>query len=353
MKIENLSITQFNPKTASEADFEKVVRIQLESFKENNPNDPPPPEHMIRKQTEMIASHPIYNIDIYIVENSSGQLSGGLIFLQGKSESEDYENQKHMAMLIPLVLPEFRRQGVGTQLLKFGVEKLSHNKEVTLVQGDTSKDAGRAFAQNLGASIGLEARDSRAQVKDLNWEMIEQWALVGGQSNPDVTIELFEGLPSDKDIEAYSQLYTEVFNQQPFDDIEGLEATWSPERLREVHARMQEVGSTDYVMVTREANGDLSGMTELSYNPERSHRAGQGLTGVQENYRGRGLGKWLKAKMLLYMRENFPTVEHIATTNAASNAAMLSINERLGFKLHKHNTLFKISIDDLRNQLDI
>ena len=57
--------------------------------------------------------------------------------------------------------------------------------------------------------------------------------------------------------------------------------------------------------------------------------------------------------MLLYMRDTFPDVEHIATTNAASNAAMLSINERLGFKVYKHNTMYKIPIDELATKLGI
>ncbi len=353
MKIETLSITHFNPETASESDFEKAIHIQLESFKENNPNDPPPPEHLLRKQMEMMNSHPVFRLNIYIAETAGGVLSGGLITIQGKPDSEDYDNQKHMGMLLPIILPDFRRQGFGTELLRFGVKTLRQNKEITVIQGDSSSDAGRAFAQSFGASVAIESRDNRAYVENIDWSMVEQWASEGEKSNPDVTIEFFAGLPGEEDIEAYSQLYTEVFNQQPFEELEGLETTWTPERLREIHARMQETGTTDYVMFTREANGELSGMTELSFNPERAHRAGQGLTGVQENHRGRGLGKWLKAKMLLYMRENFPDVEHIATTNAASNAAMLSINERLGFKVYKHNTMYKIPIEELANGLGV
>jgi len=353
MKTETLTITHFNPETATEAEFEKATRIQLESFKENNPNDPLPPEHLIRKQMEMIASHPIYHLNIYFAETAERELSGGLITLEGKPDSEDYDNQKHMGMLLPIILPDFRRRGFGTQLLRSGVEALRQNEEVTLIQGESNRDEGRAFAQKFGASIAIESRDNRAYVKDIDWAMVEQWASDGEKANPDVTIERYKGLPGDDDMEAYSQLYTAVFNQQPFEELEGLETTWTPERLRENHERMQKVSAIHHGMFTREANGDLSGMTEMAYNSERPHRIGQGLTGVQENYRGRGLGKWLKAKMLLYMRDNFTEVEHIATTNAASNAAMLSINERLGFKVYKHNTMYKIPIEELATKLGI
>jgi len=352
MEIKDLIIERFYPESASDEDFEKAIRIQLESFKENNPADPVPPDHLLRKNLEMIASHPIFNVQIYLAENATGELVGGVFILIAKPESPDYESQKHMGMVLPRVMKEYRRQGIGTQILEFSARILKE-QGCTLLQGDTNSDEGRAFANRFGAEVAIESRDNRAYVKDIDWEMVEQWAAEGAKNNPDVTIEFFEGLPEEADLEAYSTLYTEVFNQQPFEELEGLETTWTPERMRELHTRMQEMGNMDYVMFTRETKGDLSGMTEMNYHPERSHRISQGLTGVQENYRGRGLGKWLKAKMLLYMRENFPTVEHIATTNAASNEAMLSINERLGFKLYKHTTMFKIQLDELAKHLNI
>ncbi|MHA1480977.1 MAG: GNAT family N-acetyltransferase, partial [Candidatus Thorarchaeota archaeon] len=69
----------------------------------------------------------------------------------------------------------------------------------------------------------------------------------------------------------------------------------------------------------------------------------QQLTGVDQNYRGQGKGKWVKAAMLLKVREKFPDIETISTANASSNAPMLAINERLGFKLNKE--IFNVQID--------
>ena len=60
----------------------------------------------------------------------------------------------------------------------------------------------------------------------------------------------------------------------------------------------------------------------------------QALTGVDQRYRGHGKGKWVKAAMLLKIRERFPDVKIIVTGNATSNAPMIHINERMGFKLH-------------------
>lgn len=350
MKIQQLTVIPFIPETATEEDFNDVIALQVEAYQESNPHDPVPPEHMLRQNLQMISKHPLYDVKYHLVKNDNQEPVARLIMLFGKSDGEDYDNQKHMCLLNLSVAEAYRRQGIATELLKYVIQEVE-DTDVNLLQVDTNHDSGRAYSKYLGAELALESRDSRVNVEDLDWEMIEAWNAEGEKNNPDVSIELFTGLPDEQDIEAYSRLYTEAFNQQPFDEIEGLELTWTPEKLRELHARMTEMGSTDYVMITREANGDMSGLTELSYNPERGHRMGQGLTGVQEHYRGRGLGKWLKAKMLLYMRETFPDVEHVATTNASSNAAMLSINERLGFKLYKHNSAYKISVVDLAEKL--
>lgn len=65
----------------------------------------------------------------------------------------------------------------------------------------------------------------------------------------------------------------------------------------------------------------------------------------------RSLGKWLKAAMLLRIREELPQVRVVATGNATSNAAMLSINVRLGFKPHREGIGVQMSLDELEAYL--
>ncbi len=76
------------------------------------------------------------------------------------------------------------------------------------------------------------------------------------------------------------------------------------------------------------------------------------MTGVRLPYRGRGLGKWLKATMLLKVREEFPQVRVVVTGNATSNAPMLSINERLGFRPYREGLLAQITLKALTTYLE-
>ncbi len=47
-------------------------------------------------------------------------------------------------------------------------------------------------------------------------------------------------------------------------------------------------------------------------------------------HRGHRLGMWLKASMLLWMRDLRPELTTIDTWNATSNTHMIAVNEALG-----------------------
>jgi len=85
----------------------------------------------------------------------------------------------------------------------------------------------------------------------------------------------------------------------------------------------------------------------MVYNPDDVHLIGQGLTGVREPFRGRGLGKWLKAEMLLRLRQEFPQVRIVSTWNATTNAAMLAINDALGFREARVSEMPQMSVEAL------
>ena len=97
----------------------------------------------------------------------------------------------------------------------------------------------------------------------------------------------------------------------------------------------------------------LISRTELGFIDSMPWKAFQNLTGVKEEHRGRGLGKWLKANMILMMRDKYPDIKYISTGNATENAPMLSTNNRMGFKIHKKRITYKYQLDDFRKRFDM
>ena len=115
---------------------------------------------------------------------------------------------------------------------------------------------------------------------------------------------------------------------------------------------MEELGRKWLTIITTESDGKISGLTEIMDFPDRPTFIEQRLTGVRQKYRGRSLGKWLKALMLLQIKDEFPKAKIIKTENAATNVPMLAINEQLGFKLFKEGINAQITLENLQQYLD-
>ena len=125
---------------------------------------------------------------------------------------------------------------------------------------------------------------------------MKQWIDDGPKRAKGVTLERFVDV-SESDIEEYCIIYTETMNQQPFGELEG-RARQTPESRRLSEERIRKREGKWTTLISREKDGPISGLTEIIFFPDKPTMLYQDLTGVKEEYRGRGLGKWLKASML-------------------------------------------------------
>ncbi|MHA2496001.1 MAG: hypothetical protein ACXAEI_10970, partial [Candidatus Hodarchaeales archaeon] len=114
---------------------------------------------------------------------------------------------------------------------------------------------------------------------------------------------------------------------------------------------LKEQNAVLHTAIILEKDGAISGLTEVVYQPSMASLITQQLTGVREQYRGAGKGKWLKAAMLLKIREEFPQVKAVTTGNATTNEPMLYINEKLGFRLYREQIHAQITTEELERYL--
>jgi GNAT superfamily N-acetyltransferase len=97
--------------------------------------------------------------------------------------------------------------------------------------------------------------------------------------------------------------------------------------------------------VIERTTGKFAGYTETVWNPNRPEILRQDMTGVFPEYRGKGLGRWLKAAMLDKVLKDRPQVKFVRTGNADTNAAMLKINQELGFKPYTADILWQVELE--------
>ncbi len=266
-------------------------------------------------------------------------------------DSPSYQGNEHICSLAGLtVLPSYQRRGIARQLLN-AVYEQARNRNKSLLIGLILSEGGRTFLRKLGGTEALETRSNRLDLKDVDWPMVKEWEREGRSRSPDATLELVTSIPDDI-LEDYCRVYTEIINQAPRDELQVGDTIFTPEKWKDDEKRNKDSGITHLTAFIREANGDISGLTDVYYIPSMVPLLSQAMTGVQEEYRGQGKGKWVKAAMLLKIRNQYPDIETIKTDNATSNKPMLAINERLGFKLTKELYMFQVELSKVKEYLE-
>lgn len=342
----NATIVKFDALTASEELWDGLFRCLDEISREVDPEEPLLPREKRRALIISAEANPDNRTYRFLVfpEDNPGEASGCAVVSVETPHSPSYETNKHVARLLQLFISQkYRRKGLGALLLKRVVEELAANEPaVTEFLAPVILEPGALFLDSRGGAVSLETAENRLYLNDVDWVKVEAWAAGSERRNPGTTILTVSVIPQE-DIEDYSAAYTETINQQPFGDV-SLKIRYTPEQIRFNEQKNLEQGLAETTIYTKESDGKVSGLTEIVYLKEAGHKITQMMTGVREVYRGRGLGKLVKARMLLHIRKEYPGVRYLVTGNADANASMLGINRQLGFKKHHSIKLYKLNI---------
>ena len=189
----------------------------------------------------------------------------------------------------------------------------------------TEDEPGHGFLRWLGAEQKLTEIESRLKLSEVDWTMLERWTAEGARRSPQTKLEIYDGELPDAMLAEFAPQLTSLLNTMPFESLDIGQIIVTPERIKDWNERQALVGEVQHTVITREADGVISGMTDVTWAPYRRTLIYQQFTGVRPDARGRGLGKWLKAAMVLHIRELYPDARWIVTENAHSNGPMLKI----------------------------
>lgn len=252
----------------------------------------------------------------------------------GLAELEILElGQQHpFAEAMLIVDPAWRRRGVGSELLEAVVRVAPGEAAPVLSVAAVLDSPGASFLDDRGLACKSVERLGVLDLATVDIGKLGGWvaaapALAKGYS----LVQWSDACPDDL-LERFARL-RDVMNTAPLDDSQFDPMHWTPERVRTREAAIGERGDQSWTLVARhDASGGLAGFTRLRLAADRPGLASQGDTGVDPAHRGRRLGRWLKAAMVLRLRAERPDVTCIETGNAASNAPMLAINDAMGFR---------------------
>jgi GNAT superfamily N-acetyltransferase len=315
--------------------------------KESRPDDPLPSD--ADEEAQVKRPDPFQFHDRFEVFRDSTML-GWFEGTTVKPESPEYATNKHLYDADLYVVPEHRRHGVGALFLPVLVEQMDRHG-CTTVSFWTEEEAGHEFLKWAGAEAKLKSIESRLRMSEVDWPMLERWVAEGQARSPRTRLEIYDGPLPEEMWADYAPQLSSMLNTIPFEDLEHGEIVITPEMFVEWNARLKMSARELHTVITREPDGVVSGITDTIWAPWHRTIVYQQFTGVRPDARGRGLGKWIKAAMLLHLRYLYPGVQWVSTDNAGSNAPMLKINRTMGFKPYRHGTSYQITRDNLEKRL--
>jgi GNAT superfamily N-acetyltransferase len=197
----------------------------------------------------------------------------------------------------------------------------------------------------------FHAQRSRLNLADLDWGMVDEWVKRAPERASDYELIFLPPPISEEYLQAYCDVRY-VMNSAPLEDYERDPEVTTPENWRalEDFDRNRQTDFLVYAAVHKPTEAFV-GLTEAIYQRLNPAQAWQADTGVDANHREKGLGRWLKAAMLMKIRADYPQIERIDTDNAGSNEPMLNINIALGFKPILMNHIWQGDVATVRERL--
>lgn len=321
-------------------EFENVVREEVA------PENPVIPISITKAEVRTMP-------DYFVIRQFWGLDDEGRLAAQAFTWWTTTEDNRHAASVGIEVRPDVRRRGIGKTLLGLLVDALVADDRSLMI--GTSIDrapAGQAFAERVGAQLGLATHINRLEIAHVDRDLMSRWVKDGPERAPDYELMYMDGAYPEEQLEAIVDL-ANVMNTAPRDDLDLEDRTITAEHMRAWEVSLEASKSERWALFARQSSsGDLVGYTEVRWNPAQPNTVWQGDTAVRPEHRGHALGKWLKAKMLERILVDRPNVQDIRTGNADSNAPMLGINHAMGFQPYIAHLGWQVSVERARGYLD-
>lgn len=248
-----------------------------------------------------------------------------------------------------LVHPQVRRHGIARRLLGVAARRVYQEGFSSLGVEVVGGTPAVAFYESLGFVREYVETRSVLSLSTVNWPALEEMARSAG---PNYRIEFFPGGPPDHLHETYARAKAEA-REDDDGDLDLRPSSYDPQRLRDSLDCLHRRGMKPYiVLAVHEHTGEVVGLTEVVVPAQHPTRADQYDTIVRPAYRGRGIDRAIKARMLLELRSAEPKLSEVQTWNAQANEAMLKVNAELGFQADREWCEYGIDVAELVHRLD-
>jgi mycothiol synthase len=331
----DLTITPFNPITAPGGDLAEHYEIARAVRREKFPELPDVTREF--HKASVCASTTVWGSRLHWVARHGGRIVGSATL-----DLPEREN-RGMAFGHVRVPPELRRDGIGTALLRAVLPACRAEGRDTIVAPELSAGgAGEAWTLSLGF-VRVEGRIRQtlriADVDPSTWRV---------PSPAGFRAMRWTGAAPQEVVAGFARART-ALEDAPTGESSFEQPAWTVERVRANEAAFRGRGSEVHTVVAiHEASGTVAGLTEIEIAANVPDIALQQATAVLPEFRGHGLGRFLKAAMMRRLTAEHPRITHVLTGTGVDNEHMTRVNLQLGYTTVQ--TL--VNLETSRNSLE-
>lgn len=340
-----VTVERFAPENLAWADLAALAELHNAVNAEEYPGDPAqPPEFyraLYRSHAELADSETFHwraRRGPSLVGHAEGQVRVG-------------GDNAHVMYVAMAVDPAARRRGVARSLLG-SVVQTARAADRGLLLGHVrgpeplAELPGTRFVEAVGARPGLEDHIHRLRVPDVDVSMLQRWLEDGPRRLPEVELTWREGTFDEDERGPVARLFQVTRAGEPTDALDVEDFLFTAESVRSLERALEARGLRwTAAIARRRRTAELIGYTMVALDAYDERLVEQFGTGVDPDCRGHGVGRWLKAAMLLKVIQEHPERTELRTHTADSNAAMRAINLRLGFRPWVAECLWQAPVD--------
>lgn len=229
------------------------------------------------------------------------------------------------------VAPDQRRGGIGSALLAHALTIADQEAVTNVVTWGLHSEETQAFWSQHKAELAYTESMSRLALADIDEAQLTDW-VARAQPARDAGYRLvsWRGACPEEHLDAFVGALAGMADA-PLDDLDVAPESHTHGSVRQHEARWLGVDSEPWVMLITAPDGSPAAMTEIIVHAHRAEEIWQQGTTTLAAERNQGLGRWIKAEMLMQVRAEQISAIHILTGNADSNESMLNINGAMGF----------------------
>jgi GNAT superfamily N-acetyltransferase len=333
----------FDASNASRAQWDQFHAYRRARHEETWPDDP----IISDSETEEDERDPDPHGDhlCWVAVKQDGIVGSVASYLQYR-DSPGFAERARFLHASGAVLKSWRGRGIGTSLLaQIHGLMLAHAK--TILTFSTDEPDGHGFLRHIGASEKTRLFENRLPLQEFDWVAAEQWEAAALASLPGASFVHYGPRVSVETYSALRPLIEQLSQDVPLDQLEHPPIRLEMREIDEWHRQLDRIGGAEHLIVLRAGDGSPVGLTEVTWDSRVPDRIYQLFTGVRRDKRGAGYARGLKAAMLREIRGCYPSVSTVIAHNGQSNAQMLAINKKLGFKIHRQSGTYQIDRDSI------